>query len=861
MKAKIKPENDDENESRVKARENWSKLRLATKMNNILRSMNHDVKLVGREVNLENDFESAYKEILEKAVLKKRWYIILPRSRERRMWETFIVLLLFYILIVVPVRVCFDILVTGWAAALDLIIDMLFILDILVNFVSAYISEENEIIVDQFLIAKRYAKTWLFLDLVASIPFHYIIESQTTSSNTQINRLSRIARLPRVLKLAKLLKLLKLLRILRMVRYLSKVESQLGFHVAITRMFKVLFGVAIVTHFIGCLWFMTSWVGNDNLDYYLENNISLDDRDPNTVSWVERYSLVNSTVASQYLASVYWAFSTLTTVGFGDIAATTNLERSFAVICMVLGVSWYAFIISTISSIINMFDRRSAKIRQNLGLVVQFMRDQNVPWALRNRVVHHVEYSSTASKLNTEKDLPKILDLLSEPLRIELLLHVHRETIMKLTFFRHKSPQFVVQCVTKLKHLFLRQNEFIYKRGQHCTQMYFLLKGKVVLYPDIFRKKKFRIFQGSFFGEIACILHQVCTESAKAEEECDLLAWNREDVEKIMQDFPEVAEELFDVAQLRIQKFQRLRDQKNLRSVLNRVIENRESEEANTPTLQNLKRRRRLFGSVGALDVNPNPETSTSPKSSPSTTGAYEEDRVMDILLVMDCTASMSPWISLCKQTLTNIIDAAKDDHPELSVRVAFVGYRDFMDKNSLFYIHDFSLETEKLKSFIAKAKDKGGNDIPEDLQGALHQGLKLNWRKNSIKVCHVCTDAPAHGKTYHSVSDDHPKGNPAGLVLEDLMLQYSNYEVDVTLYHLTDQTTKMFEIMKGAYNQGSKEDGFEIIDLREKLQEAKMQGEDLTAPTSNFYSGYVASVSHDVALRRHNSYARRGWS
>ena len=50
--------------------------------------------------------------------------------------------------------------------------------------------------------------------------------------------------------------------------------------------------------------------------------------------------------------------------------------------------------------------------------------------------------------------------------------------------------------------------------------------------------------------------------------------------------------------------------------------------------------------------------------------------------LMLDCTGSMCSWIQRSKETLTGIIKNVKDEHAGLTVRVAFVGYRDIGDTN-----------------------------------------------------------------------------------------------------------------------------------------------------------------------------------
>lgn len=227
------------------------------------------------------------------------------------------------------------------------------------------------------------------------------------------------------------------------------------------------------------------------------------------------------------------------------------------------------------------------------------------------------------------------------------------------------------------------------------------------------------------------------------------------------------------------------------------------------------------------------PEPTTNPKgghklkrdikifSAPSNYDENPPAKVVEMCIIMDCTGSMSAWIKHCKDTLKEVIDDSMEEDEGSAVRVAFVGYRDFCDK-SIYDVHDFTYLDADMKKFISKRKAKGGGDAPEDVQGALHQALNLSWmplEKQTIKLCFFVADAPCHGRQYHSSNDDYPAGSPNGLVLEELVKEFSDREILLTCYKLTNETEKMYSIMEKAYQSGKEKDGFEFIDIRGQVQ------------------------------------------
>jgi vacuole morphology and inheritance protein 14 len=73
------------------------------------------------------------------------------------------------------------------------------------------------------------------------------------------------------------------------------------------------------------------------------------------------------------------------------------------------------------------------------------------------------------------------------------------------------------------------------------------------------------------------------------------------------------------------------------------------------------------------------------------------EKKSLDLMFIMDCTSSMSSWIRVCKQEIQTIVDRIIVANQGCDVRLSFIGYTDFDQKNQkMFDILDFTSDPQE---------------------------------------------------------------------------------------------------------------------------------------------------------------------
>ncbi|MEQ2234539.1 Potassium voltage-gated channel subfamily H member 3, partial [Ilyodon furcidens] len=92
-------------------------------------------------------------------------------------------------------------------------------------------------------------------------------------------------------------------------------------------------------------------------------------------------------VRSSYVTSLYFALSSLTSVGFGNVSANTDSEKIFSICTMLIGALMHAVVFGNVTAIIQrMYSRRSLYHTRTKDLK-DFIRVHRLPKALEQRMM------------------------------------------------------------------------------------------------------------------------------------------------------------------------------------------------------------------------------------------------------------------------------------------------------------------------------------------------------------------------------------------------------------------------------------------------------------------------------------------
>jgi hypothetical protein len=167
----------------------------------------------------------------------------------------------------------------------------------------------------------------------------------------------------------------------------------------------------------------------------------------------------------------------------------------------------------------------------------------------------------------------------------------------------------------------------------------------------------------------------------------------------------------------------------------------------------------------------------------------------LDLLILLDCTASMIPYMTKVKNDINGFVDNICGSMPNMKIRLCFVGYRDHDHNEKRFAIEPFTTDINKFKAKIAGEEAIGGTDVPEDVHGGLKVALDQKWELTNRILFHI-GDAPCHGNKYHPgmSHDNFPDGHPSDQSIESLLRQFQSKNIVYYFGRLNSSTDTMIK-------------------------------------------------------------------
>uniref|UniRef100_A0A0G4G5H8 Cyclic nucleotide-binding domain-containing protein n=1 Tax=Chromera velia CCMP2878 TaxID=1169474 RepID=A0A0G4G5H8_9ALVE len=414
--------------------------------------------------------------------------ILNPYGSMRISFDVVLLMCVIFVAIMTPMKICFDWPIDnlGWFI-FDRLIDLVFILDVVLNFFTAH--EENAVLIfDRYRNSMNYLNTWFAVDFISSVPLELIafwIEG---------NDLSLLS-LPRLLRIIKLIKLVRLLRLLKLMRIFNRLEESFIWRYSVMTILKFLFLSLMWCHWASCLFFM---MARENM---LGDDLSFDQN-----SWVANAPGVGGDAGRGvwYLASFYFALSTITTIGYGDIHPYTDRERGVTLALMIMGTCLFAYGITNIIDIYSGLNEKEDIFRQKMDQINVYITEKRLPKKLRHRIREYFlfmkRHNLGLQEFNQER---AVLNELSTPLRTQVTNFINRDILKNIPFLKDSHPYFSAAFIELLEPRFFSPGEEVIKEGSFGTSMYILNKGCV----DVVVKGTpiARLEDGSVFGEIALL--------------------------------------------------------------------------------------------------------------------------------------------------------------------------------------------------------------------------------------------------------------------------------------------------------------------------------------------------------------------
>ncbi|KAM4629251.1 cyclic nucleotide-gated channel cone photoreceptor subunit alpha [Polymixia lowei] len=444
---------------------------------------------------------------------KKEIWIMDPATDKYYRWLTVIAVPVFYNLMILVTRACFNELQNTYTKlwiVLDYTSDFIYYTDTFVRARTGYL-EQGLLVKDNKKLRDKYRSTSQFkYDVISMIPTDLLfLKFGFNNPEFRFNRLCKISRL---------------------LEFFERTETRTSFP-NMFRISNLVLYILVIIHWNACLFFGLSKTIGFGSDTWVYPNISHPE---------------HGRLVRKYIYSLYWSTLTLTTIGETP-PPVKDVEYLFVIADFLAGVLIFASIVGNVGAMISNMNASRADFQAKIDSIKQYMQFRKVTKDLEARVIKWFDYLWTEKKTCDEKE---VLKNLPDKLKAEIAINVHLDTLKKVRIFQDCEAGLLIELVLKLEPQVFSPGDYICKKGDIGREMYIIKEGKLAVVADDGVTQFVVLSDGAYFGEISILgikgskAGNRRTANIRSVGYSDLFALSKDDLMEALTEYPEAKKAL-----------------------------------------------------------------------------------------------------------------------------------------------------------------------------------------------------------------------------------------------------------------------------------------------------------------------------